>query len=196
MKQLQLVQVPKKALKKTRAKLKGIKKVLVLPKQLKKIKETEETEPTLQDLASNNTGRNVLREKTTNEQVQDSDSENVVLNNTEPNNTEQENREPDTINKDNPIHQLTNNQSSFIWKYLEKLSPSEKYKKRAKCLVPVIGLRGEQLCGYVMGTDSSTGNFIQHLAKHCIIRDIELSKDNAESIEKMRYIISNPVRKN
>jgi hypothetical protein len=47
-----------------------------------------------------------------------------------------------------------------------------------------------------MGTDGSTGNFIHHLTKHRITRDSELSKDNAESIDKARGMINNPVRKN
>ena len=47
-----------------------------------------------------------------------------------------------------------------------------------------------------MGTDGSTGNFIHHLTKHRITRDSELSKDNAESIDKARGMIDNPVRKN
>src|SRR6266498_1129170 len=173
----------KKNSRKNKSKTKKNKKDSSITKTTKK---TKETEPTLRDLASGNAVRNVLREKTTIEQVQDSDSENVVPNNTGPNNTGPNNTE----------QQLTNNRSSFIWNYLEKLSPSGKYKKRVKCLVPVTGLRGEQPCGHVMGTDGSTGNFIHHLAKHRITRDTELSKDNVENIEKARYSITNPVRKN
>lgn len=74
----------------------------------------------MQDLTSGNNERNALREKITNEQVQDNGSENVVLNNIEPNNTNntgQENVEWDTNNKDNSVFQLTNDQNSFIWNY-------------------------------------------------------------------------------
>lgn len=197
-----------KSSRKNKSKTKKSKKGSSITTTTKKTKVTEETEPTSRDLTSErsalrerttneqapgNTGRSELRERITNAQVQDSENENVVL---EPNNTEQENEELVITNKDNSIHQITNNQGSFIWNYLEKLSPSGKYKKRVKCLVPVIGLCGEQPCGHIMGTDGSTGNFINHLAKHRITRNTELSKDNTESIEKARYSISNPVRKN
>jgi hypothetical protein len=67
------------------------------------------------------------------------------------NNKEQENVEPDTSHKDNTAYEVANNRSSFIWNYLEKLSPSGKYKKRVKCLVPV-GPRGERPCGHIMGS--------------------------------------------
>jgi hypothetical protein len=154
-------------------------------KATKRTKETEET--TVQDLTPGNNERNVLREKSTNEQqIQNEGGENVILDNIESNNTnkEQENVEPD---------KATNNKSSFIWKYLEKLSPSVKYKKRVKCLVPITG---SQSCGHIMGSDGSTGNFIYHLAKHNITRDTEITEDNAESIDRARHMASSSVRKN
>jgi hypothetical protein len=94
-------------------------------KKTKTKKKTEEIEPALQDLTSGNTRRSVLRERSTNEQVQGSD-ENVVL---EPNNTEQESGEP---NKDNSTYPLINNKGSFIWNYLEKLPLSGKHKRYVK----------------------------------------------------------------
>ncbi|CAB5208340.1 unnamed protein product [Rhizophagus irregularis] len=81
----------------------------------------------------------------------DENEDTIYPNNT--NITEPDNVETDTRQEDNTI-QLTNNRNSFIWNYLEKLSPLEKHKKRARCLVPVIGPEGyEQPCGHVMGTD-------------------------------------------
>jgi hypothetical protein len=62
----------------------------------------------------------------------------------------------DTTKQEINPFQLTNNQNSFIWNYLKKLSPVEKYKKCARCLVSVIGPDGEQPCGHVMETDGST----------------------------------------
>src|SRR5688500_14983662 len=83
----------RKSSQKSKSKTKRNKKGSRTIKPTKKTKEAEETEPTLQNLTSGNSERNALRE-TTNEQVQDNGSENVVPNNMEPNNTnntEQEN---------------------------------------------------------------------------------------------------------
>jgi hypothetical protein len=77
----------------------------------------------------------------------------------------------------------TNNKQSFIWNYLEKLPPTEKYKKRVKCLVKISG----QTCGHIMGSDGSTGNFIFHLAKHRITRDGDPSQ-NIENVEETQSI--------
>ena len=114
-----------------------------------------------------NIEENILGEKDTNElQVLD-DNTNVI---------EQNNRPKNNLNNDN------NKQQSFIWNYLEKLSPTEKYKKRVRCLVKVSG----QPCGHIMGSDGSTGNFIFHLAKHRITRDADLSQIDV-NVEKESY---------
>ncbi|CAG8702902.1 11100_t:CDS:2, partial [Funneliformis mosseae] len=56
-----------------------------------------------------------------------------------------------------------------------RLLPStEKYKKRVKCLVKISG----QPYGYIIKSDSSTENFIFHLAKYRITRDSDLSQNN------------------
>jgi hypothetical protein len=83
----------------------------------------------------------------------------------------------------------TNNKQSFIWNYLEKLPPTERYKKRVKCLVKISG----QVCGHIMGSDGSTGNFIFHLAKHSITRDGDLSQQNNENVEETQ---NNSAKKN
>ena len=70
---------------------------------------------------------------------------------------------------------IINDKTSFIWNHLEKLPPSERHKKRVRCLVLV---SADQVCGHIMGTDGSTGNFIQHLAKHHITRDTDLSQNS------------------
>ena len=118
----------------------------------------QDSTPGNSNLVHVNTEENILVEKDTNElQVLD-DNTNVI---------EQNNRPKNNSNNDN------NKQQSFIWNYLEKLSPTEKYKKRVRCLVKVSG----QPCGHIMGSaDGSTGNFIFHLAKHRITRDTDLSQ--------------------
>jgi len=126
-------------------------------KRTKETDEIKEVEYNLQDLTLDDI------EKTINDI-----EENIEQDNIEQDNIEQDNIELN-IEQNNNASQSTNSQS-FIWNYLEKLSPSEKYKKRARCLVPVIGLNREQPCGHIMGTDGSTGNFIHHLAKHRITR--------------------------
>ncbi|CAB4418984.1 unnamed protein product [Rhizophagus irregularis] len=110
--------------------------------------------------------RNILGEKDTSEQqvpIDNNDNTEVI---------EQNNRQKNFSND-------TNNKQSFIWNYLEKLPPTEKYKKRVKCLVKISG----QLCGHIMGSDGSTGNFIFHLAKHRVTRDTDLSQNNKENVE-------------
>jgi hypothetical protein len=98
------------------------------------------------------TERNVLRERNTNEQQVQVDNIDIEQS-----------------------KQITNDKTSFIWKYLDKLPPSEKYKRRVRCLVLI---SEDQVCGHEMGSDGSTGNFIQHLAKHRITRDADLSQYN------------------
>jgi len=151
----------------------------------KKTKETEveiEKEQDSQDLQGSTSGnttlihintehieQNILGERDTNEPQ-------VLVDNTEKNNR-LENFSNDT-----------NNKQSFIWNYLEKLPPTEKYKKRVKCLVKISGIP----CGHIMGSDGSTGNFIYHLAKHRITRNTDLSQ-NDENAEKTQ---SDSVKKN
>jgi len=125
----------------------------------------QDSTPGNSNLVHVNTEENILVEKDTNElQVLD-DNTNVI---------EQNNRPKNNSNNDN------NKQQSFIWNYLEKLSPTEKYKKRVRCLVKVSG----QPCGHIMGSDGSTGNFIFHLAKHRIMHDADLSQQINENVEK------------
>ncbi|CAB4474624.1 hypothetical protein RhiirA1_502948 [Rhizophagus irregularis] len=125
----------------------------------------------------------------------DENEDTIYPNNT--NITEPDNVETDTRQEDNTI-QLTNNRNSFIWNYLEKLSPLEKHKKRARCLVPVIGPEGyEQPCGHVMGTDGSTGNFIYHLTKHRITHDTVERSQDIQNYNGIQYKMANdnPVKK-
>jgi hypothetical protein len=207
----------KKNSKKNKGKNKKNKKVSRTTKITRRTRETEETEHTLEESTSNNNiERNILREEPVNEQqIQDSineNSESNYTNNTEnslnnTNNTENSesnntnNIELDSIEVDtrqnNNTTQLTNNQSSFIWNYLEKLTPSDKYKRRVRCLVSVTGHDGEQPCGHIMGSDGSTGNFIHHLVKHNITRDTEVTQNNENTAIKSKSssMANNPVRK-
>ena len=177
---------------KKKVKSKKNKKVSRTAKITRRTNEVEETEHILEELTSgNDIEANILREKPVNEQqIQGSINEN-----SEPNNTNNTELESDTRQKNNTT-QLTNNRSSFIWNYLEKLTPSEKYKKRVKCLVPVISRDGEQPCRHIMGSDGSTGNFIFHLAKHNITRNTELPQNIENTVKsKFLYTTNNPVRK-
>lgn len=140
-------------------------------------RETEDSQD-LQGSTSGNTAlihvdteQNILRERDTNE-IQ------VFVDN-----TEEHNSRPEDFS-DN-----TNNKQSFIWNYLEKLPPTEKYKKRVKCLVKISG----KTCGHIMGSDGSTGNFIYHLSKHRITRGTDLSQ-NDENAGKTRPDSSNKNR--
>src|SRR2546421_5160837 len=123
------------------------------------------------NLVSNteNTERSILGEKDANESQ-------VLVDN-----IEQESRLEKNSND-------TNNKQSFIWNYLEKLPPTERYKRRVKCLVKTSG----QSCDHIMGSDGSTGNFIYHLTKHRITRDADLSQNN-ENVEKTQ---DNSAKKN
>ena len=160
-------------------------KVKKTTKKTHKTRNTEiETERVSQDLVQDslqtstsgnsnlvsNTERSILGEKDANEPQ-------VLVDN-----VEQESR-LEKISND------TNNKHSFIWNYLEKLPPTERYKKRVKCLVKISG----QSCGHIMGSDGSTGNFIFHLAKHRITRDGDLSQQNNENVKETQ---NNSAKKN
>jgi hypothetical protein len=165
------------------------------PKKAHKTRNTEiETERVSQDLVQDslqtstsgnsnlvsNTERSILGERDANEPqalVDNVEQENILVNNVE--------QESSLENFSNE----TNSKQSFIWNYLEKLPPTEKYKKRVKCLVKISG----QFCGHIMGSDGSTGNFIYHLAKHSITRDGDLSQQNNENIEETQ---NNSAKKN
>src|ERR1700722_15512349 len=67
-----------------------------------------------------------------------------------------------------------NNKNSFIYNYLERLPPTEKYKKRIKCL---------------MRSDGSTGNFIYHLVKHQITREADLSQSDESGEKTQNYLV-------
>ena len=48
----------------------------------------------------------------------------------------------DNVEQESSLEKIsneTNSKQSFIWNYLKKLPPSEKYKKRVKCLVKISG---------------------------------------------------------
>src|SRR6266542_1218358 len=67
--------------------------------------------------------------------------------------------------------------SSWIWSYFDQFVPIPPYKRIVKCLVEVQGENGMKECGHIMGTDSSTGNFILHLAsKHDITEETHKRK--------------------
>ena len=67
--------------------------------------------------------------------------------------------------------------SSWIWSYFDQFVPIPPYKRIVKCLVEVQGENGMKECGHIMGTDSSTGNFILHLAsKHSITEETHKRK--------------------
>jgi len=160
-------------------------KVKKTTKKTHKTRNTEiETERVSQDLVQDslqtstsgnsnlvsNTERSILGEKDANEPQ-------VLVDNVE---------QESSLEK---ISNNTNNKHSFIWNYLEKLPPTERYKKRVKCLVKISG----QSCGHIMGSDGSTGNFIFHLAKHSITRDGDLSQQNNENVEETQ---NNSAKKN
>jgi hypothetical protein len=154
-------------------------------KKSKVAKQVEEIN-TVQDSASEDIERDVLNENpNSNLQIQ---VDNIELGNdveVEPDN----NTEPNNIDIEQNVEELA--KRSFIWNYLEKLPPSAKYKRRAKCLVLV----NNQLCGHIMGSDGSTGNFINHLAaKHNITRDTNLSLQNNE--DNNEYEDMNNIKKN
>ena len=67
------------------------------------------------------------------------------------------------------------------------MPPTEKHKRRVKCLVKTSG----QPCKHVIGSDSSTGNFIHHLSKYRIICKADLSQNN-KNIEEAQ---SDPTKK-
>lgn len=103
-------------------------------KKTKNKKAEVEIEYTPQDLQGSTSGstliydneRNILGKKDTSEQqvpIDNNDNTEVI---------EQNNRQKNFSND-------TNNKQSFIWNYLEKLPPTEKYKKRVKCLVKISG---------------------------------------------------------
>jgi hypothetical protein len=67
--------------------------------------------------------------------------------------------------------------NSWIWSYFDQFIPILPYKRIVKCLVEVQGENGMKECGYIMGTDSLTGNFILHLAcKHGITEETHKRK--------------------
>ena len=78
-----------------------------------------------------------------------------------------------------------NNKNSFIYNYLERLPPTEKYKRRVKCLVKT----STGYCGHIMGSDGSTGNFIYHLAKHRITREADLSQSDESGEKTQNYSV-------
>ena len=124
--------------------------------------------------------------------LQDSTLGNSNLNNIEQSILEDMNESPILVIEDDGLENFsnnTNNKQSFIWNYLEKLPPTEKYKKRVKCIVKISG----QPCGHIMGSDGSTRNFIYHLTKHRITCDADLSQNNDENIERTQ---SNSAKKN
>ena len=94
--------------------------------------------------------------------------------------------------------------NSWIWSYFDQFIPIPPYKRIVKCLVE-IQEDGIKECGHIMGTDSSTGNFISHLVKHHIteethnrkIKEVSVSeskKTNQPTIIQM--LRSNPAIKN
>ena len=72
--------------------------------------------------------------------------------------------------------------SSWIWGYFDLYKPTAQYKKIVKCLVQVQRKNNIEPCGHFMGTDSSTGNFIIHLAIHQITE--ESHKRNVDEMQK------------
>jgi hypothetical protein len=78
-----------------------------------------------------------------------------------------------------------NNKNSFIYNYLERLPPTEKYKRRVKCLVKT----STGYCGHIMGSDGSTGNFIYHLVKHRITREADLSQSDESGEKTQNYSV-------
>ncbi|GES73116.1 zinc finger BED domain-containing protein 1-like [Rhizophagus clarus] len=73
--------------------------------------------------------------------------------------------------------------NSWIWFYFDQSVPIPLYKRIVKCLVEVQGENEMKECGHIMGTDSSTGNFILHLAcKHGITE--QTHKINKQEVEK------------
>ncbi|CAB4421802.1 unnamed protein product [Rhizophagus irregularis] len=94
--------------------------------------------------------------------------------------------------------------NSWIWFYFDQFVPILPYKRIVKCLVEVQRENGMEECGHIMGTDSSTGNFIVHLAcKHGITEEThkrktqEMGKDKKGNQLTITYMLrTNPAVKN
>lgn len=94
--------------------------------------------------------------------------------------------------------------NSWIWFYFDQFVPIPPYKRIVKCLVEVQRENGMEECGHIMGTDSSTGNFIVHLAcKHGITEEThkrktqEMGKDKKGNQLTITHMLrTNPAIKN
>jgi len=94
--------------------------------------------------------------------------------------------------------------NSWVWSYFDQFVPISPYKRIVKCLVEVQGKNGMKECGHIMGTDSSTGNFILHLAsKHGITEEThkrkkqEIGENKKGSQQTITHMLrSNPATKN
>ncbi len=106
--------------------------------------------------------------------MQDSTLDNSNLNNIKWSILEDINESQILVIEDNRLENFSDNtnKQSFIWNYLKKLPPTEKYNKRVKFLVKISG----QPYKHIIESDGNTGNFIYHLTnKYHITRDANLS---------------------
>ena len=168
----------KKTNKKNKTKANNNKRSSRTTKPTRKTKEIAvETERVLQDLGDSQDSDSQYSQSSTsasdNSNLENvNDTERSILRERDSNEQEVQ---VDNVEQSKTFFNNTNDKTSFIWNYLEKLPPSEKHKRRVRCLVLVAT---DQICGHIMGTDGSTGNFIQHLAKHRVTRDADLSQYN------------------
>ncbi|GBC04852.1 hypothetical protein RclHR1_00590038 [Rhizophagus clarus] len=66
-----------------------------------------------------------------------------------------------------------------IWRYFNKLDPPKPKHKKGSCNVEIRTSKDVKICGHVINTDGSTGNFWSHLeANHGILRS---EKENTSS---------------
>ncbi|GES76464.1 zinc finger BED domain-containing protein 4-like [Rhizophagus clarus] len=66
-----------------------------------------------------------------------------------------------------------------IWRYFNKLDPPKPKHKKGSCNVEIRTSKDVKICGYVINTNGSTGNFWSHLeANHGILR---FEKENTSS---------------
>ncbi|CAG8557064.1 12796_t:CDS:2 [Racocetra fulgida] len=89
---------------------------------------------------------------------------------------------------------------SWIWSYYQRYEPVLPYRTIVSCLVEVNKNHKNELCGHIMGSvDSSTGNYIRHLAtRHGITESSHKKKTKKPQSSQLKIdqiIYSNPEHK-
>lgn len=73
-----------------------------------------------------------------------------------------------------------------VWLYFNKLEPPKPKHKKGSCNVEIKTSKGAHICGHIINTDGSTGNFWTHLeARHSIVRPDKQGCDNATTQPKI-----------